>query len=116
MKKVNYYSNEFKKSVVDEVLKGILSKEEARYKYGIKGNSAVLNWIRKFEGTKSDSMKPKKTAVKSNKSTEEFEAENARLKQELEMEQLRTRALNVMIDIAERQFKIPIRKKPGAKQ
>jgi hypothetical protein len=32
------------------------------------------------------------------------------------MEQLRTRALNVMIDIAEDQFKIPIRKKPGAKQ
>lgn len=116
MKKVNYYSDEFKKTVVDEVLKGVLSKEEARFKYGIKGNSAVLNWIRKFEGNKFNTMKPKKTPLKSNKSTEELEAENARLKQELGMEQLRTRALNVMIDIAEKQFKIPIRKKPGAKQ
>jgi len=116
MKKVNYYSDEFKKSIVDEVLNGILSKEEARCKYGIKGSSAVLNWIRKFDVNKSKSMKPKKNSVESGNSFEELEAENARLKQELDIEQLRNRALNVMIDIAERQFKIPIRKKPGAKQ
>ena len=116
MKKVNYYSDEFKKGVVDEVLKGVFSKEEARCKYGIKGSSAILNWIRKFEGNKSQSMKAKKNPVKSGKSAEELEAENARLKQELDIEQLRNRALNVMIDIAENQFKIPIRKKSGAKQ
>lgn len=116
MKEVNYYSDEFKKSVVDEVLKGVLSKEEARYKYGIKGNSAVLNWIRTFDGNKSRSMKSRKNPSRSVKSIEELEAENARLKQELDVEQLRNRALNVMIDIAENQFKIPIRKKSGARQ
>jgi hypothetical protein len=61
-------------------------------------------------------MKTKRKLGNSGKSQEELEAENERLKQELEMEQLRTRALNVMIDIAEDQFKIPIRKKSGAKQ
>jgi hypothetical protein len=61
-------------------------------------------------------MKAKKNPVKSGKSAEELEAENARLKQELDIEQLRNRALNVMIDIAENQFEIPIRKKSGAKQ
>lgn len=116
MKKVNYYSDEFKKSVVDEVHKGVLSKEEARYKYGIKGNSAVLNWIRKFDGDKTKFMKPKKDPIKSDKNLEELEAENVRLKQELDIEQLRNRALNVMIDLAEKEFKIPIRKKPGARQ
>jgi transposase-like protein len=117
MRKINYYSDEFKKSVVDEVIKGVLNKEEARWKYGIKGSSAVLNWIRKFEvGNKYITMKSKKNPIKSGKSIEELEAENARLKQELDIEQLRNRALNVMIDIAENQFKIPIRKKPGAKQ
>ncbi len=115
MKKVNYYSDEFKESVVKEVLTGVLSKEEARWKYGIKGSSAVLNWIRKFEGNKS-SMNAKKDLEKTVKSNEELEAENARLKQELDIEQLRNRALNVMIDLAEKQFKIPIRKKSGAKQ
>ena len=116
MKKVNYYSDEFKQSVVKEVLNGIISKEEARCKYGIKGNSAVLNWIRKFDESKTRPMNAKRKLGNSGKSQEELEAENQRLKHELEMEQLRTRALNVMIDIAEDQFKIPIRKKSGAKR
>jgi transposase-like protein len=113
MRSVNYYSDEFKESVVKEVLDGLICKEEARRRYGIKGKSAVLNWIRKFEGSKTRSMNKKN---KTGKSLEELEAENARLKQELEIEQLRSRALNVMIDIAEDKFKIPIRKKSGAKQ
>lgn len=113
MRKPSYYTNEFKESVVKEVLDGIITKEEAKRRYGIRGSSAVLNWIRNFEYTQSINMEKTK---KTGKSLEELEAENARLKQELELEQLRTRALNVMIDIAENQFKIPIRKKPGAKQ
>jgi transposase-like protein len=116
MKKVNYYSDVFKEMVVKEVLDGLISKEEARRKYRLKGNSAVLNWIRKFEEFKTIPMKPKRKFGTSGKSQEELEAENQRLKQDLEMEQLRSRALNVMIDIAEDQFKIPIRKKSGAKQ
>lgn len=113
MRSVNYYSDEFKESVVKEVLDGLICKDEARRRYGIKGKSAVLNWIRKFEGSKTRSMNKKN---KTGKSLEELEAENVRLKQELEIEQLRSRALNVMIDIAEDKFKIPIRKKSGAKQ
>jgi hypothetical protein len=46
----------------------------------------------------------------------QLEAENKRLRQELEMERLRVLSLNVMIDLAEEQFKVPIRKKSGAKQ
>ena len=113
MKKPTKYADDFKESVVKEVLDGIITKEEAKRRYGIRGSSAVLNWIRNFEYTQSVNMEKIK---KTGKSLEELEAENARLKQELELEQLRTRALNVMIDIAENQFKIPIRKKPGAKQ
>ena len=116
MKEVNYYSDEFKQMVVNEVYKGLISKEEAKRKYGIKGNSAVLNWIRKFDGSKTTAMSNKKHKSDSGKSKEELEAENIRLKQELEMEHLRNRALNVMIDLAEDQFKIPIRKKSGARQ
>ncbi|HSM47573.1 MAG TPA: transposase [Draconibacterium sp.] len=110
------YSEEFQRAVVNEVSNGILNKEEARIKYGIKGNSAVLSWIRKFDASKTKVMTSSKTPNLSGKSREELEAENRRLREELEMEQLRTRALNVMIDIAEERFDLPIRKKPGAKQ
>lgn len=116
MKEVNYYSDEFKESVVKEVLDGLICKDEARRKYGIRGKSAVLNWIRKFDGSKNNQMTTKKKQSSTTKSIEELEAENLRLKQELEMEQLRSRALNVMIDIAENKFNIPIRKKSGARQ
>jgi hypothetical protein len=46
----------------------------------------------------------------------QLEAENKRLREELELERLRSLSLNVMIDLAEEHFKVPIRKKSGAKQ
>jgi len=45
--RVNYSEN-FKKKVVREVESGALTKEAARLKYKIKGNSAVLNWCRQY--------------------------------------------------------------------
>jgi UDP-glucose 6-dehydrogenase len=39
-----------------------------------------------------------------------------RLQKELEEARLYNRLLNAMIDIAEEQFRVPIRKKPGAKR
>lgn len=47
--RINYYSRTFKLQVVEEVLRGVITKEEARKKYGIKGKSAILNWMCKFE-------------------------------------------------------------------
>jgi len=114
MEKVNYYSDAFKKSVVKEVLSGHLGKDEARRHYQIKGKSAVLNWIRKFDPSQTHMMRKKQSPVQ--KDTTELEAENKRLREELELERLRTLSLNVMIDLAEEQFNIPIRKKSGAKQ
>ena len=40
----------------------------------------------------------------------------AALKKALEQAELKIKALNTLIDVAEEQFKIPIRKKPGARQ
>jgi len=48
--------------------------------------------------------------------SETLEQENARLRKELELAKLRIEGLEIMIDIAENELKIPIRKKPGAKQ
>lgn len=114
MKEVNHYSDEFKRSVVKEVLETRISKEEARRRYGIKGKSSILNWIRKFDASEIYVMK--KQILPQHRETTQLEAENKRLREELELERLKTLSLNVMIDIAEEQYKIPIRKKSGAKQ
>ena len=46
----------------------------------------------------------------------ELEAENKRLQKALELEKLRSKAYDTMIDVAEETFNIPIRKKSGTKQ
>ena len=114
MEERKYFSVAFKKAVVKEVLSGKINKEQAKHKYGIAGNTAILNWIRKFEAEKKEQMSGKKTISPTEQ--HELELENKRLREELEIERLRTLSLNVMIDIAEDQFKIPIRKKSGTKQ
>ena len=113
MKKVNYYSDVFKMQVVNEVLSGAISKYEARRKYGIGGSVTVLRWIRKFE-----SSKPKELFMseKKEKTVEQLKLEIEQLKHQLEYEKLKSKAFDTMIDIAEEEFKIAIRKKPGAKQ
>jgi hypothetical protein len=46
----------------------------------------------------------------------ELSTDVRRLRKELEEARLYNKLLNAMIDIAEEQFDIPIRKKPGAKR
>lgn len=46
----------------------------------------------------------------------ELEAENRRLEKALELEKLRAKAFDTMINVAEEAFNIPIRKKSGTKQ
>jgi len=80
MKRINYYSDEFKKSVVKQVLSGQLGKEEAKWKYGIRGNSAVLNWIRTFDTSPPFEMKKRQHPPQGDASA--LEAENRRLRDE----------------------------------
>ena len=47
---------------------------------------------------------------------QELESKVQKLEEQLEFEKFRTLALNTMIDVAERDLKISIRKKAGAKQ
>ena len=48
--------------------------------------------------------------------TKQLHEEIARLKEELEYEKLRSKAFETMIDIAEDELNVKIRKKSGAKQ
>ena len=116
MKPINHYPDKLKRSVVQKVLDGKISIPAAQVKYGIRSRTSIDEWIQKFDFLSQNSMKSKKENTETVKSLQELEAENRRLRKELDLEQLHARALNVMIDIAEKRFNIPIRKKPGAKQ
>lgn len=104
------YTNEFKRQVIGEVLSGFLSKEQARKKYQIKGKSSVLNWIRKFDIPNPIYMSDQAPSEK------DLQAKIKRLERELEDAQLKAEGYSKMIEIAERELKISIRKKYNTKQ
>ena len=85
------------------------------------GHCTLSKWMAKFvQGREQtdfpqDTMAEKKEQFKSIERME-LEAEIKKLKQELEYEKLRATAFSTMIDVAEEQFGIDIRKKAGAKQ
>ena len=88
-------------------------------KFKLRGDNALIEWIRKFvdpNAKKVTDVKGRKIELPASPGKESLEDEVKRLRRELELERLRSEGLEIMIDIAEKEFKIPIRKKPGAKQ
>lgn len=106
-----------KRSLVRQVEQGMLTPHAARKAYGLSG-STLNKWLKasvkenvELAGYDPFEMKEKPVAP-SDVSDPEKEA----LKKTLEEAQLKINALNTLIDVAEDQFKIKIRKKAGARQ
>lgn len=106
------YSEAFKRSVVSEYERGMLNKDQVQVKYGIGGNSVILNWCRKYgrlayseKGTAvGRPMKdPQKQRIKE-------------LEKQLAVMKLKLGAYEKLIEITEREEGISILKKDGAKQ
>ena len=110
MKGNKSYSESFQREVVRQIKAGFYSKEEARRKYDIRNRSAIINWIRKFDDNNILFMKYNKL------SKEDLINRIKELEHLLEDEQIRAVGYSKMIDIAEDQLKITIRKKPITKQ
>lgn len=114
-----YFSDVLKLQIIQEVVSGSLSKEEARRKYEIKGKSAILKWMRKF-GYVAKSLAENTVEGMKEKELPDDPAELKRrikeLEKALEAAKLSSEAYSTMIDIAEKEFKIPIRKKHVTKQ
>lgn len=113
-----YRSDAFKLKVIEEVLTGIYSKEAARKKYGIRGKSAILKWMRYFGIAEQTGPGDYFTRMKEDQNID-AEALKKRIKElerALEDAQIKSEVYSRMIDIAERELKIKIRKKPSTKQ
>lgn len=122
-----HYTRAFKHSVIEEYLKGDTTKAELVRKYDIKIHGGILRWMRQL-GYVEDaekgrylpllkqlplpSKKINKTTPSSNESQEQRIKDLERL---LEDEQLRSEAYRRIIDIAEKEYNIPIRKKHNTK-
>ncbi len=90
-------------------------------KYHLSSKAVLFSWMDKYlheqeclslPGTEEESMvsKSKEEQIR------ELELENHRLSKALELERLRAKAYDTMINVAEETFNIPIRKKSGTKR
>ena len=115
MKKVNRRTDYEIMQILLDYCSTEISAEELKRKYFISSSSQLIYWFRKFVDPtvkKSTEMKGRKIDTERFRSKgETLEQENARLRKALEHAELRAEALEIMIDIAEKEFKIPIRKK-----
>ncbi len=112
-----YYSDRYKLRIVQEVLSGSIGKEAVQRKYGIKGHSAIINWMRSF-GIKEPLKRPivLQQHDPENEDKKPLKQKIKELQEALKLAELKVEAYSKMIDIAEEEFKIPIRKKLPTKR
>jgi transposase-like protein len=112
------YSMSFKLRVVEEVERGDLGIKAAARKYGIQSHSTVSNWLRKygnFDWYNHTSSHMSKSAEQKILELEQkiilLEKQKNFLEYQAERSHKKAILFDMMIDIAEKEFKIPIRKK-----
>lgn len=113
----NDYSLAFKLGIVQEIERGELSIRGATRKYGIQAHSTVQTWLRKhgnFDWENKALSKPSKTKdqiiLEQEAKIRLLEKQNARLEHKLNQTDKKALFFDMMIDMAEEEFKIPIRK------
>ncbi len=118
-KKPKKYSESFKRKVVSEVLEGVFTKEEAKKHYDIGSNCAVLYWMRKYSGHKNYRIplySAKGVGIMGKDLTEQLQAERIKeLEEELKFEKQRADLWQKIVEIAEVELGLNIKKKFGAR-
>ena len=117
------YTMPFKLAVVQEVERTGIGVCAVSRKYGIQSETTVTTWLRKY-GNFDVANKTSKPMEKSKEQTlmelEErvkmLERQNNRLQHELEMKDHKVAFFDMMIDMAEKEFNIDIRKNSSAGQ
>ncbi len=120
-KRINIIPDEVKLQVVTEYISSDITREELKVKYGFTGGANIDRWMKQFgvkkpsvnEITQFKEMSKIGDKIKDDKVLEDKIKE---LEKQLAHANLKARALDAMIDIAEKEFDIQIRKKSGPKQ
>lgn len=120
-KVIQLYSNEFKRAVCEEYVNGTASKMDIQRKYRICYKSAIVTWLRKFGyAERPSSPYPVISTLhfmgKSNKDTQALEQKIKMLEQQLADAELKVVVYDKLIEVAERDLNISIRKKRNTKQ
>ena len=111
---------QLRNSVVRAIIAGRMTIEAAQAACNIRRSKTIRIWISDYQQrenvdlavTNLSELGRKKTTSKATAGQQQIKV----LQEQLDNEKLKVAALNTLIDVAEEQLKINIRKKPGARQ
>jgi transposase-like protein len=117
------YSMSFKLEVVKEIECGLISTSGAKRKYGIQARSTVINWLRKYGTFDWENQTPSNMPQSKEQRLMELEArvkllekQKALLEHQVERADKKAIIFDMMIDIAEKEYNISIRKNSSPEQ
>ena len=110
-----HYTTAEKRTVIRSIEEG-MSIKQAQIAFKISYPSVIRSWMKRFKEENDDLNLIKAEEVTKEAVNPSDNTELEALKKALEEANLKIRALDTMIDIAEEQLKIDIRKKSGARQ
>ncbi|MGB3181053.1 MAG: transposase [Cyclobacteriaceae bacterium] len=113
----NQYTEEFKRSVCEEFLAGGMTLRAVERKHGL-GNSRLNDWLNKYGYSvrKPYLIEGRDMAKKKSKKSTDDTIRIKELEKQLAMARLEATAYRKMIEIAEDELKIEIRKKSDTEQ
>ena len=111
------YSQTFKLQVVGQVERGELSTHQAQRKYGIQARSTVIGWLRKYGNFDWENQTPSNMPKSPEQRIMELEAkvkllekQKSFLEQQAHVSDSKAIIFDMMIDLAEKEYQIDIRK------
>jgi transposase-like protein len=111
------YTLTFKVNVVREIESGELTTTQAQKKYGIQGDNTIRNWLRKYgnfdwENQTSSNMakSPEQRILELEAKVRLLEKQKAQLERQNHIADSKAIIFDMMIDIAEEEYKIDVRK------
>lgn len=108
------YEFSFKRKICAELLQGQLTVPELVRKYNLSSGGTIYRWLKWYQAEQSE-LVSLQTMSNQPENTLNEEQDKTALQKELELAKAKIATLETMIDIAEEQFKIEIRKKSGTK-
>ncbi|EDP94524.1 helix-turn-helix domain-containing protein [Kordia algicida OT-1] len=111
------YSLSFKLQVVQEIEQGKLTRSQVLSKYGIQSGSTIRTWLKKYgnfdwhnQTPLSMTKTPEQKILELEEKIKLLEKQKARAEHLAERADKKAILFDMMIDLAEKEFNIPIRK------
>ncbi len=109
------YELSFRRKICEELLSGQITTGDLARKYQIPGAGTIMRWLKWYQEEQKDLLSSLPMESSQEKPDNSIEKSAQDLQKELEQAKAKIATLETMIDVAEEQFKIEIRKKSGTK-